>query len=265
MIECEQVLRLLGEAGVLAGLRWSQRSAYAQVWQDFNPDGGHDQGWIGYTAHKYLINRQDRVFQCERYAVPAGEGDVGRDVLAAGILDRDFESMPVLESGTVVRQDLNHSPGWLLGEWRWLMASFEFGQVDKIRWPSKSETKGVVARQPYVDDEEGLFQLPGLPPLEDLADRERVLRNTLVLAHAMDPDTGETELYLGRTRWNFDNGDAWAWKVDLLSLPATGGSSGVRSHPVDSTAPRSEDVADADVRVRRSLRGVGESRAIGEA
>ncbi|WP_026361273.1 hypothetical protein [Amycolatopsis nigrescens] len=264
MNERERVLGLLGEAGVLAGIRWSQRSAYAQVRQDFNPDGGHDQGWIGYTAHKYLINRQDRVFQCERYGVPAGEGDVGRDVLAAGILDRDFKSMPMLESGTVVRQDLNHSPGWLFGEWRWLMASFEFGQSDKIRWPWKSETKGMVARQPYADDEEGLFRLPGLPPLEDLADRERVLRNTLVLAHAMDPDSGETELYLGRSRWNFDKGDAWAWKVELLSRPPDSGRRGARPQPVDPTTPHDDDIADAEVRVRRSLRGTSESRAIGE-
>jgi hypothetical protein len=267
MDERDQVLRLLSESGVLGGIRWAHRSAYHQVWQDFNPDGGLDQGWIGYTAHKYLINRQDRVFQCEDYAAPPDEEHVGRDVLAAGIAGRDFETMPMLAPGTVTRQDLNHSPGWILGDWRWLMASCEFGQIDKIRWPRKSPTKGEVARQPYLD-EGGLFNyadLGLLPPLEDLTDPERVLRHTLVLAHAMDPDTGEVQLRIGRSRWNLDKGDAWAWQQDLLALPPDDGHYGRRPNPLDPTGPRPDDVADADVQVRRPASKDTRPRAIGEA
>jgi hypothetical protein len=270
MDERDQVLGLLAAAGVLAGIRWAHRSAYAQVWQDFNPEGGLDQGWIGYTAHKYLINRQDRVFQCEGYAAPPGEEHVGRDVLAAGIAGRDFQTMPVLAPGSVTRQDLHHSPGWLVGEWRWLMVSCEFGQVDRIRWPRKSPTKGEVARQSYLDDEGALFpyaDLGMLPPLESLNDPERVLRHTLVLAHAMDPETGVTELYLGRSQWNQDKVDAWTWKEDLLALPDDG-DHGRRSDPVGPvgpTGPLGDDVADATVRVRRPGVDADQARAIGEA
>src|SRR5690349_17799946 len=106
MDERDQVLTFLTDSGALRGIRWAHGSAYREVWQDYNPAGGHDQGWIGYTAHKYMINRQDRVFQCDQYAAPAGEEAVGRDVLADGIVDRDFQTMPQLKSQVVVRDDL---------------------------------------------------------------------------------------------------------------------------------------------------------------
>lgn len=268
MDEQDQVLELLDGKGALDGIRWAHLSAYRQVWQDFNPEGGHDQGWIGYTAHKYLINRQDRVFQCGQFAAPPGEDAVGRDVLAAGMADRDFQTMPDVAPRTVVRHDLNLSPGWAVAGRRWLIASYKFGQIDTIRWPGKSETKGLVARQPHDVADGGLFPLttlPGLPPLESLTDPERELRRTLVLAHAMDPDTGESQLYLGRARWNADSGDAWVWKRSLLTSPPASGSRGVRPQPDKPTTPPSDDVADADVRVRRPARGHGEPRAIGEA
>lgn len=268
MNERDQVLDLLRESGVLGAIRWAHRSAYDQVWQDFNPDGGHDQSWVGYTAHKYLINRLDRVFQCERYAAPAGQEHVGRDVLAAGMAGQDFRTMPAQAPGTVTRQDLNHSPGWVVGQWRWLMTSYEFGQLDKIHWPRKSETKGAVARQPYVDEDGALFpfeDLGLLPPLDSVSDPERVLRHTLVLAHAMDPDTGQTELYLGRSRWNVDRGAAWAWAQDLLALQPDVGRPDSRPQPVDPAMPPLEDVADARVQVRRPAQEGGEPRAIGDA
>jgi hypothetical protein len=268
MDEQDRVLRLLDDAGALGGIRWAHHSAYRQVWQDFTPEGGHDQGWIGYTAYKYLVNRQDKVFQCGQFAAPPGEDTVGRDVIAAGMADRDFQSMPDVAPRTVVRRDLNLSPGWTAGGWRWLTASYKFGQVDKIRWPEKSETKGQVARQPHGVDDGGLFpltSLPGLPPLGSLSDPERELRRTLVLAHAMDPDTGESQLYLGRARWNTDRRDAWVWKESLLTSPSSTGSRGGRPHPLDPMVPPSGDVADADVRVRRPASGDTVPRAIGEA
>ena len=76
MDEREQVVSHLDRAGVLAAIRWAHRSAYGEVWRDFNPQGGHDQGWVGITAHKLLIDRQDRVFQAERFAVQIGRAHV---------------------------------------------------------------------------------------------------------------------------------------------------------------------------------------------
>ena len=228
MDEREQVVSLLEHAGVLAAIRWAHRSAYGEVWRDFNPQGGLGQRWVGSTAYDLLIDRQNRVFQLGDFAVQPGEGHVGRDVLAAGILDSDFQSKPEIEPGAVLRADLNQSRGWRFGDWRWLMASFEYGRIDQIRWPQRSETKGRVARQPSNGDDDGLFSwadMPGFPSLESLEDAERLLRRTLVLAHAMDLETGETQLFLGRSRWNFDKGDPWVWKHDLSVPPAAGRAS----------------------------------------
>ena len=259
MGERERVIADLTDAGVLAAIRWAHRSSHEQLWRDFDPDSGLDQQWVGLTAHKYLINRQDRVFQCKGYAVPPGDGDVGRDVLARGMHEDDFRRMPRLRPGLVERCDLNLSPGWRFGDWRWLMASSEYGRVDDIVWSHRSETKDRVARQPNLDDEIGLFLLRELlPPAESLTEEQRLLRNTLVLAHTMDPDTGDTELYLGRARSNDDHGPAWAWKVDLLALPET-----ARGDDFVSTSDTLPAVdtggTDAAVRMRRSARAIGEA------
>ena len=262
MGERERVIDDLADAGVLAAIRWAHRSAHGQLWQDFNPEGGLDQQWVGLTAHKYLVNRQDRVFQCQAYAVPPDADGVGRDVLAAGMRDEDFRSMPLLRPGVVERSDLNGSPGWRFGDWRWLMVSCEYGRVDEIVWSHRSETKDRVARQPYMDDEIGLFKLIELlPPAESLTEDQRLLRNTLVLAHAMDPDNGETELYLGRARSNDDKGPAWSWKVDLLSLS---GTAIAPQSSVDVERAADSDPANETVRMRRPARDAGVPRAIGD-
>jgi hypothetical protein len=261
MDEQESVLRAFEDAGVLRALEWANRSSYGEVWRDFNPEGGHDQGWAGYTAHKYLVNRLDRVFSCGDFAVDLDleDGDpnsVGRDLLALGISDRDFSTMPEIPAGTVTRADLNGSPGWMLDGWRWILASHSYGRIHKIRWPAKSYTKGKVAQQPYADVEDGLFGydlLGMLPPIEELVDPERLLRQTLVLGHAMDLTTGDIELHLGRSRWNHDRGDAWDWVKSLLNNGSGEGSRGMAPRPAGPTGP--QQVPDAPVRLRQEASG----------
>jgi hypothetical protein len=167
----------------------------------------------------------------------------------------------------VDRRDLNNSPGWSTANWRWLLASYKFGQVDKIAWPERSKTKQLVAQQPHDEDDGGLFllsALPGITPTESLPEAKRELRRTLVLAHAMDPVTNEFELFLGRTRWNADGGHAWAWRVDLTTWPRGRGQGGVPHQPVDPFLPDGGRVEDAKVRVRRPTRGQDRPRAIGD-
>lgn len=257
MGERERVIDDLADAGVLAAIRWAHRASYRQLWQDYDPDSGLDQQWVGLTAHQFLRDRQDRVFQCNAYAVPPGAHDVGRDVLAKSI-EADFPSMPRLRPGVVERGDLNGSPGWRFGDWRWLMASCEFGRADDIVWAQRSETKDRVARQPYLDDEIGLFKLVELlPPAESLTEDQRLLRNTLILAHALDPDSGETELHLGRARSNDDHSAAWVWKVDLLSLSY---KAIAPQSTMEAERAADSDTANETVRMRRP----GMPRAIGD-
>ncbi|GAA3571243.1 hypothetical protein GCM10022222_64210 [Amycolatopsis ultiminotia] len=104
---------VLASLGILDTNVWAQGSAYRQVRQDYNLAGGHKQSWIGYNAYTYLLDRLDRVFQCGEFAPPPDQDSAGRDVLAFGIADRDFRTMPVLH-----RRDLNSSPGWTADGWR---------------------------------------------------------------------------------------------------------------------------------------------------
>ncbi|SFI97365.1 hypothetical protein SAMN05421835_102371 [Amycolatopsis sacchari] len=249
MSERDQALTTLRRRGVLDALVWAQRSAYGQVRQDYNPEGGHKQSWIGFSGHTYLIDRLDRVFQCGDYAAPRGEGPIGRDVLAAGITDEDFRTMPHLPAGTVVRHDFNGSPGWSADGWRWLLTSYRFGEVHRIRWPEHRKTKQLVARQPH--DDGGLFPLTTLTTVP--------VQPTLILAHAMDPETVESELFLGRSRWNPDGGDAWVWCEDLLAQPPARTTWSEPHLPIAAADPT---VPDADVALRRA---VGGPRAIGDA
>jgi len=268
MSEEDEVLTALGGRGVLDGIAWAHRSAYGQLREDYNPAGGHKQSWIGFNAHVYLVDRLDRVFQCGDFAVPPGQDSVGRDVLADGIADRDSRTMPLLPAGTVVRRDLNGSPGWTVAGWRWLLASYEFGQVAKIAWTERSDTKQLVAKQPHGEEDGGLFPisgLAGLTPLDELPDEQRELRRTLVLAHAMNLTTAEVELSFGRIRWNPDHGDAWVWRARLAAGSGSGGGTTPSRRPASPAEPSGDAVADADVRVRRPAREHDGPRAIGEA
>lgn len=133
-----------------------------------------------------------------------------------------------------------------------MLASYEFGQVAKIPWTERSETKQLVAKQPHAEEDGGLFPLaglPGLPPLGELDDEQRELRRTLVLAHAMDPTTAEVELSFGRIRWNLDHGDAWVWRTGLTAGCCPGGGATTSQRPTNPARPSADVVADADVRV----------------
>jgi hypothetical protein len=277
MREQDEALRDLSAAHVLDGLRWSARSSVARTMEDFDPDTGHDQGWLGYTFHKLLKDRLDRVFSCGRYAVSAPDesgleeleeleesvpedAEVGLDVLGAGLTQRELDTMPRVAPGVVSRADLNGSPGWRSGSWRWLLASFAYGGADRILWPRKSPTKRRVAAQPDPDQLAFDLDAMGLPVLAELARADGTDgTKTLVLGHALDPDSGRAELPLGRPRLNSGGGDAWHWRTDLLSDgPAGGGQFGFAGR-ASPDPPSSEDVADAPVRLRRPEAGTGQA------
>jgi hypothetical protein len=278
MREQDEALRDLNEAYVLDGLRWSARSSVARTMEDFDPDTGHDQGWLGYTFHKLLKDRLDRVFSCGRFAVPTldesleeplteplpEDSVVGLDVLGTGLTQRELDSMPRIAPGVVSRADLNGSPGWRSGVWRWLLASFPYGGADRIPWPQKSPTKRRVAAQPDPDQLAFDPDVMGLPLLSAvLADLARVGgagdTTTLVLGHALDPDSGRAELPLGRPRLNSGGGDAWHWRIDLLrDGPPSGGQLRLAGR-ASPDSPSSGDVADAPVRLRRPESGTEEA------
>jgi len=66
---------MLGDAGVLAGVRWAYLSATTRSLETYSEADGHDAAWLGNTRFTLFRNRLDRVFACERYAVHSGEND----------------------------------------------------------------------------------------------------------------------------------------------------------------------------------------------
>ncbi|MBQ1017969.1 hypothetical protein KBX71_08835 [Micromonospora sp. D93] len=262
MTEDEKVVAEMTADGIVGALRWAVASAHTRAWADFDPETGHNQTVLGIAAHTLLADRQDRAFRLEKYISTDDARD--QDVLLAGLLPPEQGTM--LTVAGVERADLNNSPAWRYGQYRWFLSSFEFGKVHEIAWGRKSPTKRKIAAQTGSDSLDQ-FVLPGtyedrvgegLDPVtlrELLAANERNSVLNIVLAHSLDPDTGATELFLGRPRLNIGGGKPWVWLRSLL--PGDGGTgSGIRTDASDSTVPaNSADVSDAPVRLRPRVVG----------
>jgi hypothetical protein len=258
MDEQHDVIAELGDAGVLAGVRWAYESATRRALETYSEADGHDAAWLGNTRFTLFRDRLDRVFACDRYAASAADG-LDLDVLYAELSDQDLMTMPRLPPGLVRRCDLRGSAGWGYRGWRFLLASGEFGGLATLPWLHKSTTKQLVAlqrdpgvRQPSLF--ETLLATDGGPEVFDgieaallAADRELDLV-TYVVAHSLDAFSGEIELVLGRPRLNLGGGPAWHWYQDLLTVPLPG--AGRRTDPGQVPAGPA-GVPDAPVRLRR--------------
>ena len=259
MSEQDDAITDLQGNGVLAGLAWAWASTRRQTLQSFDPDTGHDQGWVGYNAFKVLTDRLDRVFSLERFAIQSDmDPALGVDVLAQGLAPGEFERMPQMLPGVVVRDDLNGSPGWLSSGWRILLQSYGGLEIDRIPWPQKSFTKQRVANQPAPDQlmlPPEILELPmAMDVLADLSTQPQVDRVivTLVGAYAVDAITGDSAFYIGRPRLNHRGGDAWHWRVQLDADGRDGTERGLpASTPGDSPI---NPVPDAPVRLRPSTK-----------
>lgn len=266
MSEQQDVIAELGDAKVLAGVRWAYLSATARSLETYSEADGHDAAWLGNTRFTYFRNRLDRVFACERYAVHSGDDDADLDLLYAELSEHDIETMPRLAPGLVRRSNLNGSPGWAHGQRRFLLASCVFGKLDQMPWPQKSPTKQRVARQRNPEPPQpSLFE--GFAD-EEISSLESALTAaneldmvTFVVAHSLDPLSQQVELVLGRARLNSGGGQAWHWRQDLLSTPPADGGRRTDDTPLP-TGPNT--VPDAPVRLRRRAEELRDDRASGE-
>jgi hypothetical protein len=271
MAEQQDVIEALTAAGVLTGIRWAYESATRRSLEIYSEADGHDSAWLGHTRFTLFRDRLDRVFSCERYAVPTADGRLDVDVLCAELSERDLATMPRLAPGLVRRSDLRGSAGWAYRRHWFLIASAEFGRLETLPWQEKSVTKQLVAMQPSPDlRQPSLFEdlltdgvlpdeflpdgarpgpaLPGrLDPLLLAADRELKVP-TFIVAHTLDATTGKIELTFGRPMLNLRGGPAWYWREDLLNVPLPV----VRRTEVPAAAEidHPSEVADAPVRLR---------------
>lgn len=257
MSEQQDVIEGLDDAGVLAAIQWAYTSAANRALETYSPDDGENTTLLGTTRHTKFCDRLDRVFACGSYEIDVEGGD--DDVLYSQLSAADIASMPRLAADLVRRADLNQSPGWMYRATRFLLNSYDSGSVDKITW--KSPTKRRVASQPDPDpDQKPLFEY--LADLRHVAeDDDRLGIQTFVVAHSLDPVSGQRELFFGRPRLKDRGEKAWHWRQNLLTMPpATGGY-----RPGTAPRPTGPDTTpDAPVRLRPSADEARDGHANGE-
>ncbi|TYB49737.1 hypothetical protein [Actinomadura chibensis] len=217
MAEDRVVWDELRTAGFLHALRDAHREATLVLFGGLSRAAGFKERTYGVGAFELLESHLDRVFK------------------------RDLAE-------TVVRDDLNGSPGWRYGPYRVLLKRHEFGNVRAIRWDRDSPTKQAVARQGYVDDPQ--LELP----LGIQRDTPGVI--TLVLAHSASEEPLEMELFLGRPRWNADGGTAWHWirEIDDAIGPDPRRKLVERTMPLWDDADDEDGADDVPMRLRRETR-----------
>ena len=83
-----------------------------------------------------------------------------------------------------MRADLNGSPGWQFGEYRWFVSSFEHGRVHDIAWGRKSRTKRRIA----CDEQAGNGEMWGdSAPIEQVIDHRCIKEGEIELVLGFDP------------------------------------------------------------------------------
>jgi hypothetical protein len=241
MAEQQEVIAELTGAGVLTAIRWAYESATRRSLEIYSEADGHDLAWLGHTRFTLFRDRLDRVFACERYAVPTADGRLDIDVLCAELSEQDLATMPRLAPGLVRRADLRGSAGWAYRRHWFLISSAEFGRLDTLPWQDKSVTKQLVAMQPSPDIRQpSLFEdllTDGVLPDELLPDGKRPGPNlpswvdpllvadrgfklpAFIVAHTLDVGTGQIELVFGRPKLNMRGGPAWWWQENILTVP----------------------------------------------
>jgi hypothetical protein len=270
--EQDDVVADLEAAGVFAGVHWAYASAATRSLAIYSEPDGHDPSLLGSLRFTIFRDRLDRVFGCERYAVSLGDVASDLDLLYAELTDQDVETMPRLGPGVVRRADLNGSPGWAHGDRRFLLASSVSGKLDRLPWPQRSETKQRVARQrnpqlqqPTLFDDFALEEVDGLAAAVTGPDQQgesgELDMATFVVAHSLDPLSHQQELVFGRPRLNAGGGQAWHWRLDLLSVPLVS-----RDRRTGEAAPTPDPnaVADAPVRLRPGAGQQQDGRARGQ-
>jgi hypothetical protein len=251
--EQDDVIGELEGLGVLAGVRWAYRAATWRTLEIFSEPDGHDAALLGNLRHTLFRDRLDRVFACDRYDLQPGSAATAHlDLLYAELAQEHINTMPRVATNLVRRADLNGSPGWAIGDRRFMLASCTCHGLDNLPWPRKSPTKQRVARQRQPNPAQAsLFdglvdeEIAGLEEL--LATAYQLDLETFVVAHTLDHLSEDMELVFGRARLNSGGGQAWYWYQDLLMAPPADGG---RQFGIGPLAPSPDSVPDAPVRLR---------------
>lgn len=225
MISRDEALQALNTEYIRSGIVWAFKSACEQALEDFARGTGYKAPSAGLGRYELIADRLDRVFSCGDFEVQEGLESVGLDVLYEGLSEVSIASMPTIKAGLVIRNNLNGSNGWSLAGFRFITHSFTLGELTGIDWTSARKTLQAVSRQAPTSDSADRNLLDSLLSPEQRSDlaaqdsRPAVQIPTLVLAHALDRNTSESELAIGQSRYNDDEGRSWHWQEPLLGGP----------------------------------------------
>jgi hypothetical protein len=255
MSEQDDRITQIEETRALALIQWVFEWVFWRVNKDYDAAAGHDQAVVGILAYKYAVDLFDRLASSGRYRLPQGEPAArGADVLRDGIPVEAYDAMLGLDRSIIQRHDFFGSPGWVVTDIRWILQSITYGEIDKINWNDKSDTKQRVGRQPYDFGNPGLFELDeyGLEP--DIMPEFAGV--TFVLAHGFNGETGSYEVYFGRSRAADQEGTGpWHWRK-LIASGGFGPTDLPRSlGPQLPGTPPEPVVPDAMVRIRETADG----------
>lgn len=248
----EELVRQLGDLGIIDSICWAYNSAVARALDDFSGPAGYTTTSLGIMRHDLFCDRLDRVFSCGKYTLGPGQAPhAGLDALTVELSDNDIETMPALDPVTTHRADVNRSPGWIVTDMniRFLISSCDYSKLDSLPWHEKSPTKQQVAQQTVPPQEASLFDDLRVEDAGDIA----ILQNpedeldvdTYIVAHTLEPSTERSELVFGMPNDSSMHGSAWHWRVDLVSTHSV--STLVSKLPESSD---SDSTPDAPVRLR---------------
>ncbi len=206
----------LEDTGLIKVILWAVPVAFALTRDMYNDQIGHDRAVVGSLNYKHIQDLLDRSTSNGKYRQPEGE-NTGADILEQGIPPAAFMSMPSIEG--IRRSNYRRSPGWASGNYRILLQSYTYGNVENIKWSQRSKAKGLVASQHYAD-ENTLFDPADLDieVQQELPEDNNFNGVTLVLAYSLDPVTGQYEAYIGQSKNPESSKDScWHWREKLLS------------------------------------------------
>ena len=212
------VLKRLQQNNYLDALEWAVSVAFSTTSTVYDANAGHDRWVIGTLNHNHLCDLLDRVTSNGKYSLGGDVEGIGIDVLQRSIAIEDFQRMPKLPPGMIIRKDDRNSPCWWGNGCKVYLQSYRLGNVDHIYW-KRSKKKYEIS---LASNAGTLFEPLGEEDLGSIAQYNQDSQKdiSLVLAHSFDPYTNQFEAYIGQSKAPAFSGDSsWVWRESLLSGP----------------------------------------------
>lgn len=219
----DEVLEQL--APITDAIRWGIATAERSTANQYDPATGHDNRWLGNTRRNQIIDRIDRGLETGNYARPKDPDAPNDDSRIFQTLNElEIDSKPLVDPGSVRREDICQSVSWRYADYRIFLQSFRSEAFDNWNWSKqRSKIKLAIARTPYSADHRPGSQLS--LNIDIPADSTKSLSSSglfpeipILLAYRASADG--IEVGLGLSRDNTYGGSPWHWFSELTPWDA---------------------------------------------